>query len=45
MKFAEKIDPMADDIYRYLNFDEVDDYQEAASRAAGKLAEIPVKVA
>ena len=45
MKFAEKIDPMADDIYRYLNFDEVSDYQEAASRAASKLAEIPVKVA
>ena len=45
MNFAEKLDPMADDIYRYLNFDEVDDYQEAASRAAGKLAEIPVKVA
>lgn len=45
MQFAEKIDPMADDIYRYLNFDQVDDYQEAASRAAGKLAEIPVKVA
>ncbi|RKZ71291.1 MAG: bifunctional aconitate hydratase 2/2-methylisocitrate dehydratase [Gammaproteobacteria bacterium] len=45
MKFAEKIDPMADDIYRYLNFDQVDDYQEAASRAAAKLAEIPVKVA
>ncbi|MEE8382400.1 MAG: aconitase family protein, partial [Thermodesulfobacteriota bacterium] len=45
MKFAEKLDPMADDIYRYLNFDEVDDYQEAASRAAAKLAEIPVKVA
>jgi aconitate hydratase 2/2-methylisocitrate dehydratase len=45
MQFAAKIDPMADDIYRYLNFDEVDDYQEAASQAAAKLAEIPVKVA
>ncbi len=45
MQFADKIDPMADDIYRYLNFDKVDDYQEAASRAASKLAEIPVKVA
>jgi aconitate hydratase 2/2-methylisocitrate dehydratase len=45
MKFADKIDPMADDIYRYLNFDQVDDYQEAASKAASKLAEIPVKVA
>jgi len=45
MKFADKIDPMADDIYRYLNFDQVDNYQEAASKAAAKLAEIPVKVA
>jgi len=45
MQFADKIDPMADDIYRYLNFDQVNDYQEAASRAASKLAEIPVKVA
>jgi len=45
MKFADKIDPMADDIYRYLNFDKVDDYQEAASKAASKLAEIPVIVA
>lgn len=45
MKFADKIDPMADDIYRYLNFDKVADYQEAASKAASKLAEIPVKVA
>ncbi len=45
MQFADKIDPMADDIYRYLNFDQVDDYQEAASKAASKLAEIPVKVA
>jgi aconitate hydratase 2/2-methylisocitrate dehydratase len=45
MQFANKIDPMADDIYRYLNFDQVDDYQQAASGAASKLAEIAVKVA
>ena len=45
MKFADKIDPMADDIYRYLNFDKIDDYQEAASKAASKLAEIPVILA
>ena len=45
MQFAEKIDPMADDIYRYLNFDKVENYQQAASQAAAKLAEIPVKVA
>ncbi len=45
MEFAEKIDPMADDIYRYLNFDEVEDYQKAASQAAKKLEQIPVSVA
>lgn len=45
MQFAEKIDPMADDVYRYLNFNKVENYQEAASKAASKLAEIPVKVA
>ncbi len=44
MQFANRIDPMADDIYRYLNFNEVENYQEAASKAAGKLAEIPVKL-
>jgi len=45
MEFAEKIDPMAVDIYRYLNFDEVEDYQKAASQAAKKLEQIPVSVA
>lgn len=45
MQFAKRIDPMADDIYRYLNFDQVDEYKDAASRAISKLAEIGVKVA
>ncbi|MCK5498880.1 MAG: bifunctional aconitate hydratase 2/2-methylisocitrate dehydratase, partial [Gammaproteobacteria bacterium] len=45
MEFAEKIDPMAVDIYRYLNFDQVEDYQKAASQAAKKLEQIPVSVA
>jgi len=45
MEFANKINPMATDIYRYLNFNEIADYQKAASEAASKLAEIPVKVA
>ncbi len=45
MEFASKINPLAADIYRYLNFNEIEDYQKAASEAAAKLAEIPVKVA
>ncbi len=44
MKFAAQIDPMADDIYRYLNFDQIEDYTRKAAEAHAKLAEIAVKV-
>ena len=44
MEFAKNIDPMADEIYRYLNFDEIEDYTEKAAEASAKLADIPVKV-
>ncbi len=44
MEFAAQIDPMADDIYRYLNFDEIEDYTQKAAEADAKLAEIAVKV-
>lgn len=44
MKFAAQIDPMADDIYRYLNFDQIEDYTRKAAEADAKLAEIAVKV-
>lgn len=40
MDFASKIDPMADDIYRYLNFDKIDNYRQAESKAVEKLAAI-----
>ncbi len=39
MKFAEDINTMAEDVYRYLNFDEMEYYQSAADAA------FPVKVA
>lgn len=45
MEFAANIDPMADDIYRYLNFDEIEDYTEKAAEAPTKLADIGVTVA
>lgn len=44
MEFAKNIDPMADEIYRYLNFDQIEDYTSQAAEAPGKLADIPVKV-
>jgi aconitate hydratase 2/2-methylisocitrate dehydratase len=30
MGFAQKIDAMADDIYRYLNFDQIAEFQKSA---------------
>ncbi len=45
MQFADKIDPVAAEVYRYLNFDQLTDYTEAASNAADKLAAIAVTVA
>jgi aconitate hydratase 2/2-methylisocitrate dehydratase len=39
MKYAEDINTMADDVYRYLNFNEMENYQSAADSA------FPVKVA
>ena len=44
MEYAAKIDPMADDIYRYLNFDEIEDYTSKAAEADARLAEINIKV-
>ncbi len=32
MEYAEKIDTMAADVYRYLNFDQIESYQEAARK-------------
>ena len=36
LKFMEEINPLADDIYRYLNFNEIDQYVDSA-----KAADIP----
>ena len=38
MEYATQIDSMSADIYRYLNFDQMDSYVEAAERA--KLVEV-----
>ena len=32
MEIAGGIDSMADDIYRYMNFDQIESYQKAAAK-------------
>ncbi len=44
MEFAADLDPLAKDVYRYLNFDEIESFQKSASQAKSKLEEIPVAV-
>jgi aconitate hydratase 2/2-methylisocitrate dehydratase len=44
MEFARDIDTMATDVYRYLNFDEIESFQKAASKAQSSLENIPVSV-
>ncbi len=42
MQFAAELDPIATDIYRYLNFDEIESFQKSAQEAQSKLKGIPV---
>ena len=44
LQFAADLDPLAADVYRYLNFDEIDSFQKRASAAKSRLAQIPVAV-
>jgi aconitate hydratase 2 / 2-methylisocitrate dehydratase len=44
MEFAKDLDPMAADVYRYLNFDEIESFQKSAAQAKSKLEQIPVAV-
>lgn len=41
MQYAKDLDTMADDVYRYLNFHEIESYQQSA----GKVVPIPVVAA
>ena len=44
MEFARDIDTMASDVYRYLNFDEIESFYKKAAEAKSKLEAIPVVV-
>ncbi len=45
MEFAADLNPLAEDVYRYLNFDEIESFQKSAAEAQSKLEQIPVTVA
>ena len=38
MEVAKRIDSMADDIYRYMNFDQIEAYQKEAAKVIPILA-------
>ncbi len=38
MEYASDIEPVASDVYKYLNFNEIDSFQESADEAKEKLA-------
>lgn len=44
MEFARDIDTMASDVYRYLNFDEIESFYKKAAETKSKLEEIPVVI-
>ena len=45
MEYASELDTMSADIYRYLNFNEIKDYQDSAAKIEGRLLDIPVVTA
>ena len=44
MAFAKDLDAMAPELYRYLNFNEIEDFQNAADETKVKFKDIPVTV-
>jgi len=44
MKYMSEIDAMGDEIYRYLNFNEIADFQESADASKVKFKDIPVSI-
>jgi aconitate hydratase 2/2-methylisocitrate dehydratase len=44
MRYASELDTLSDDIYRYLNFDEIESYQKAAKQGEMTIKDIPVVI-
>ena len=45
MSFAKDLDAMSDDLYRYLNFNEIENFQHAAEETKVKFKDIAVTIA
>jgi len=44
MEYVKDLDAMSDEVYRYLNFNEIADFQESADDAKVKFKDIPVAI-
>lgn len=44
MELMKDLQPMADEVYRYLNFNEIMDFQKSADEAKVKFKDIPVSI-
>ena len=44
LKYVDELDTMSDEIYRYLNFNEIENFQAAADAAKIKFKDIPVNI-
>jgi len=44
MKYVKDLDSMSDEVYRYLNFNEIEAFQNAANDAEAKFKDIPLTV-
>ncbi len=45
MEYARDLDTMAGEIYRYLNFNEIEEYQKAAETARGRFKDVSLNAA
>ena len=44
MSFVKDLDAMSSELYRYLNFNEIENFQKAADETKVKFKDIPVTV-
>jgi aconitate hydratase 2/2-methylisocitrate dehydratase len=44
MSYVKELDSMGDEVYRYLNFNEIAEFQQSADEAKVKFKDIPVSI-
>ena len=44
MSYVKDLDAMSDEVYRYLNFNEIAEFQHSADEAKVKFKDIPVSI-